>query len=79
MRPYRHEENAQRPIIRLPAGCRADSWDRSALLARFPSATQRAVKKHGFDVVSKESAGGHTWINWRDYLSEFAPLLFVEK
>jgi hypothetical protein len=24
----------------------------------------------------EESEGGHTWINWRDYLSEFAPLLF---
>ena len=24
----------------------------------------------------KESAGGHTWPNWRAYLNEFAPLLF---
>jgi enterochelin esterase-like enzyme len=24
----------------------------------------------------KESTGGHTWFNWRIYLSEFAPLLF---
>jgi enterochelin esterase family protein len=23
-----------------------------------------------------ESEGGHTWLNWRDYLSQFAPLLF---
>jgi enterochelin esterase family protein len=23
-----------------------------------------------------ETSGGHTWSNWRDYLSEFAPLLF---
>lgn len=23
-----------------------------------------------------ESGGGHTWINWRDYLEAFAPLLF---
>jgi enterochelin esterase family protein len=37
------------------------------------------LKKHQFEVVAKESAGGHTWINWRDYLAEFAPLLFVEK
>jgi enterochelin esterase-like enzyme len=34
------------------------------------------LKKHGFDVVYKESEGGHTWINWRDYLHEFAQLLF---
>ena len=24
----------------------------------------------------RESEGGHTWVNWRIYLSEFAPLLF---
>jgi len=23
-----------------------------------------------------ESEGGHTWSNWRDYLSTFAPQLF---
>jgi hypothetical protein len=23
-----------------------------------------------------ESEGGHTWLNWRDYLSEFASQLF---
>jgi len=26
--------------------------------------------------VYRESRGGHTWTNWRVYLSEFAPLLF---
>ena len=39
-------------------------------------ATVDMLKKHGFDVVYKETAGGHTWINWREYLSEFAPMLF---
>jgi enterochelin esterase family protein len=33
-------------------------------------------KKHGFTPVFKESAGGHTWINWQQYLNEFAPQLF---
>jgi len=33
-------------------------------------------KKHGFTPVFKESLGGHTWMNWRDYLNEFAPMLF---
>jgi hypothetical protein len=23
-----------------------------------------------------KEAGAHTWINWRDYLAEFAPQLF---
>ena len=34
------------------------------------------LKKHGFNAVFKESPGGHTWINWRNYLNEFAPQLF---
>jgi enterochelin esterase family protein len=38
--------------------------------------TVEILKKHGFDPVFKESPGGHTWINWRNYLGEFAPLLF---
>ena len=42
-------------------------------------ATIDMLKKHKFDVVYKESAGGHTWLNWRDYLHEFAQLLFTEK
>ena len=33
-------------------------------------------KRHGFNVAFKESDGAHTWINWRHYLNEFAPLLF---
>jgi enterochelin esterase family protein len=39
-------------------------------------ATVEFFKKHGFAPVYKETSGGHTWINWRIYLSEFAPLLF---
>jgi enterochelin esterase-like enzyme len=34
------------------------------------------LKKHGFSPVFVESEGGHTWMNWRDYLSAFAPQLF---
>jgi len=34
------------------------------------------LKKHGFNPVFHQSEGGHTWLNWRDYLSEFAPQLF---
>jgi enterochelin esterase family protein len=39
-------------------------------------ATVELFKKHGFTPVYKESAGGHTWLNWRDYLNAFAPQLF---
>lgn len=30
----------------------------------------------GFEYQYKESEGGHTWSNWRDYLSAFTPMLF---
>jgi enterochelin esterase family protein len=38
--------------------------------------TVAMLERHGFDVVYEESAGGHTWINWREYLDKFAPRLF---
>lgn len=38
--------------------------------------TVEMMKKHGFSPVYKETGGGHTWANWRDYLNEFAPQLF---
>jgi enterochelin esterase-like enzyme len=47
-------------------------------LIQTSRATVDMLKKHGFDVVFKETAGAHTWINWRNYLNEFAPLLFEE-
>ncbi|MFN8241511.1 MAG: alpha/beta hydrolase-fold protein [Bacteroidales bacterium] len=34
------------------------------------------LDKHGFRYTYRETTGGHTWANWRIYLSEFAPLLF---
>jgi enterochelin esterase family protein len=38
--------------------------------------TVELLKRHGFSPEYTESAGGHTWLNWRDYLGQFAPLLF---
>ncbi|MFN7927872.1 MAG: alpha/beta hydrolase-fold protein [Blastocatellia bacterium] len=43
------------------------------------NATVAMFKQHGFAPVFKETAGGHTWLNWRDYLNEFAPMLFQGK
>jgi enterochelin esterase family protein len=34
------------------------------------------LKKLGLNPVFKESEGGHTWINWQQYLNQFAPQLF---
>jgi enterochelin esterase family protein len=45
-------------------------------LVETSRATVEMLKKHKFDVVYKESTGAHTWLNWRDYLNEFAPQLF---
>lgn len=39
-------------------------------------ATVDLLKKHGFAPIFKETPGGHTWINWRNYLNEFLPQLF---
>jgi enterochelin esterase family protein len=39
-------------------------------------ATVALFEKHGFKPVFKETDGGHTWINWRAYLTEFVPQLF---
>lgn len=37
------------------------------------------LKKHDFDVVYEETEGGHTWINWRNYLRTFAAQLFQDE
>ena len=38
--------------------------------------TVELLKKHGFNVEFQETAGLHNFINWRDYLHQFAPRLF---
>jgi enterochelin esterase family protein len=45
-------------------------------LLKTSEATVDMLKQHKFDVVYKETAGAHTWINWREYLNEFVPQLF---
>ena len=42
-------------------------------LLQTTHATVDLLKKHGFAPVYKETDGGHTWINRRLYLNEFAP------
>jgi enterochelin esterase family protein len=45
-------------------------------LVKTSQATVDLLKKYGFDVQYVETDGGHTWINWRNYLHEFAQKLF---
>ncbi len=45
-------------------------------LVETSRATVEMFKKHGFDVIYKETEGAHTWIVWREYLKEFSAKLF---
>ena len=45
-------------------------------LYRSVAPTRSLLDKYGVKHVYNESAGGHTWVNWRDYLADFAPRLF---
>ena len=40
------------------------------------AATLELFKKHAIKYEYRETPGGHTWFNWRIYLSELAPRLF---
>jgi len=52
------------------------STGKDDFLLQTTRSTVNLFKEYGYSPVYKESEGGHTWINWRDYLTEFAPLLF---
>jgi enterochelin esterase family protein len=52
------------------------STGKDDFLIETTKATVAMLEKHGFDVTYEESLGGHTWINWREYLNKFAPQLF---
>jgi enterochelin esterase-like enzyme len=45
-------------------------------LLQTTKSTVEMLDKRGFHPEYHESTGGHTWINWREYLDKFAPLLF---
>jgi len=45
-------------------------------LLRTSQATVELLRRHGFNVTYLETERGHTWINWREYLCQFAPQLF---
>jgi len=52
------------------------STGKDDFLLQTTRSTVDLLKKHGFNVAYEESAGGHTWLNWRDYLIKFVPQLF---
>jgi enterochelin esterase family protein len=65
------DPEAKKGLKLLWFGCGKDDF-----LFQTSNATVEMLKKHKFDVVNRETDGGHTWLKWRDYLVEFAPQLF---
>lgn len=37
---------------------------------------RQKIAKEGYPFVYNESSGGHTWTNWRRYLTDYLPRLF---
>jgi enterochelin esterase-like enzyme len=52
------------------------STGKDDFLVQTTHSTVDLLKKHGFNAVYEESPGAHTWLNWRNYLIQFAPQLF---
>lgn len=52
------------------------STGRDDRLMPVTKSTVELLQKHGFHPVFEESPGAHTWLNWRNYLIQFAPQLF---
>ena len=42
----------------------------------WPRRLSATLTRHGIEHTFIETTGGHTWINWRLYLPDFAQLLF---
>lgn len=74
-------ETAHRPILdaaKAKKGLKT-LWFRTGsddFLLGTTRSTVEMLRKHGFNVEFQESAGSHSWVNWRNYLREFAPVLF---
>jgi enterochelin esterase family protein len=72
----RHKDVLENPKLKKGVKLIWMSTGKDDSLITSSRATVDVLKKHGFNPVFLESSGAHTWINWRDYLGEFAPLLF---
>ena len=76
--PWEKEHAAQLDNPALKKGLKLFWFSTGADDGLLPNTklTVELFKKHGFNPVFQESTGAHTWINWRNYLNEFAPQLF---
>ena len=50
--------------------------DNDRIVTDGPRKLAETLKRHGIHHEFHETEGGHTWINWRQYLHDFLPLLF---
>jgi enterochelin esterase-like enzyme len=66
-----HPQDANRNLHLLWIGC----GNQDSLFAASKSFSEFLTEQK-IKYVFRESTGAHTWINWRRYLNEFAPLLF---
>ena len=71
-----HKESLDNPKLKKGVKLIWMSTGKDDALITTSRATVEMLKKHGFNPVFNESPGAHTWINWRNYLGEFAPQLF---
>ena len=52
------------------------AYGREDFVARNTAQLKGTLNKYGIKFTLHETGGGHTWINWREYLNDFAPRLF---
>ena len=54
------------------------AYGREDFVAKNSDQLKNTLKKYGIPLTLHETGGGHTWINWREYLNDFLPRLFVK-
>jgi enterochelin esterase family protein len=52
------------------------AYGREDFVARNTDQLKGTLSKYGIRFMLHETGGGHTWINWREYLNDFVPRLF---
>jgi enterochelin esterase family protein len=72
-----HEKGLDDPVLKEGLKLIWFATGKEDFLLQTSQETVKMLKAHGFDVVYEETAGGHTWINWREnYLPQFVSQLF---
>jgi enterochelin esterase-like enzyme len=52
------------------------AYGREDFVVRNADQLKGTLNKYGIKLTLHETDGGHTWINWREYLNDFATYLF---